>query len=418
MKFSKLTSALFVASALTITCAPMSAAVAAPDAAKIAERKARKTQVMSEKTGKQVAKAFELYSQEKANEAIALLEQLDPKEDFDRAYLWRFLGQLYLDKDQTKALQLMEKAVKLDVLGFKDQADLLRASGDLNMMAEKFDRAIGYYEQWKNFTGEQDGEVEFRIANAYYRLKQFAKIIAPADRAIELAKKLKSDPYELKFAAYIELKQNKKAIEVSETLVTLFPAEKRFWVQLGQMYAMDERYDRALSLLELAYKEGLLKTENEIKLLAQLYNNNELPYRAAALLEKHVNAGLIKKDRASLKAIASAYGAAREFDKAAKFYAILGDLEGDGDSYRLQGFNLLMANRNAEAVTALNKALEKGVKERGKVHVDLISAYFYQGKMREAHQQVQLARQNGQEKVANSWGPYVKERAEKKGIKL
>ena len=77
-----------------------------------------------------------------------------------------------------------------------------------------------------------------------------------------------------------------------------------------------------------------------------------------------------------------------------------------------------MANKNAEAVTALQKALELGVKDKGKVHVDLISAYFFQGKMREAYHHVEMARQNGQAKLAASWGPYVKERAAKKGITL
>lgn len=418
MKFSKLTSALIVAAAFGIAAAPLSSAIAAPDAAKIAERKARKSQAISEKVGKPISKAFELYNANQVNEAIAILEPLQPTEAFDKAYLWRFLGQLYIDKNPAKALDLMEKAVKLDVLSFNDQAGMIRTVADLNMMANKPDKAISYYEMWKDFSGEQDPTVELRIASAYYQLKQYSKIIAPADRAIALYPAPKVEPYEMKFAAYYELKQNKKAIEVLETLLTLFPKEKRFWVQLGQFYSIDEQHERALALFDLAYKEGLLKTDNEIKMLAQLYNNNNLPYRAAALLEKHMNAGLVKKERTTLTAIASSYGAAREFEKAAKYFGMLGDTENDGEAYRRQGYNLLMANKNAEAASALTKALEKGVKERGKVHVDLISAYFYQGKMREAHQQVLLARQNGQEKMANSWGPYVRERAEKKGIKL
>ena len=116
--------------------------------------------------------------------------------------------------------------------------------------------------------------------------------------------------------------------------------------------------------------------------------------------------------------IASSYSSAREFEKAAKFYGMLAAKENDGEAYRRQGDALAMANKNAEAATALQKALEAGTKDKGKVHVSLIGAYFYQGKMREAYQQVLLARQHGQEKMANSWGPYVKERAEKKGIKL
>lgn len=418
MKFSKLTSALLMAAAVTVATAPLSSAYAAPDMAKIAERKAKKSQAVGEKVGKPLGKAFELYNAGDIKGAIAILEPIQPSADYDKAYLWRFLGQLLIEKDQTRALNMMEKAAKLDVLSFNDQRDLLRTVADLNTMAGKFPQALEYYNKWKDFTGEHDATIEMRIANCYYQMKEYAKVIAPADRAIEAFTKPNKEPYTMKFAAYYELKQIKKAIEVLETVLTLFPGEKQNWVYLGQFYAMDEQPEKALAILDLAYKQGLLKTENEIKSLANLYNQNNLPYYAAALLEKHLTSGLLKKDRSNLMAIATSYNSSREFVKSAKYFGVLAEQEKDGDAYRRQGDSLAMADKNSEAIAAFNKALDLGVKDRGKVHASMIAAYFYQGKMREAYQQVQLARQHGQEKIANSWAGWVKERAEKKGIKL
>lgn len=418
MKFSKLTSALLMAAAVGIAAAPLNSAVAAPDMAKIAERKAKKSQAVGEKAGKAIGKAYELYNAGDVKGAIAILEPIQPTADFDKAYVWKFLGQMLLDKDQSRALSLMEKAAKLDVLSFNDQRDLLRNVAELNMMAGKYEQALNYFNKWMDFTGEKDATIELRIANCYYQMKQYAKVIAPADRAIAALPKPNKDPYTMKFAAYYELKQIKKAIEVLETLVVLFPEEKQNWVYLGSFYLTDEQPEKALAILDLAYKQGLLKTENEIKNLANLYNQNNLPYYAASLLEKHVNSGLLKKDRTNLNSIATSYNAAREFAKSAKYFGILGELEKDGDAYRRQGDTLTMIDKNSDAIVAFNKALDLGVKDRGKVHASMIGAYFYQGKMREAHQQVQLARQHGQEKMANSWAGWVKERAEKKGIKL
>jgi len=418
MKFNKLTSALMVFAAVGIAALPVSSALAAPDAAKIAERKARKSQAVGEKVGKAIGKAYELYGQNKVGEALALLEPLEAANTFDKAYLDKFIGQLYIERDAAKSLNYMIKAVQPDVLGFTDQATLLRNIGDLSLMQKKYEQAITYYNKWSDFTGELDANVDLRIANAYYEMKQYAKVIAPADRAIAHSKTPRKEPYQMKFASYYELKQIKKAIEVLETMLPIFPNEKQSWVMLGQFYSMDEQYEKALAIIDMAYKQGLLKTENEIKLLANLYNNNNVPFKAAAILEKHMTAGLLKADRAILMSIASSYSSAREFEKAAKFYGMLASKENDGEAYRRQGDALAMANKNAEAASALQKALELGTKDKGKVHVSLIGAYFYQGKMREAYQHVLLARQHGQEKMANSWGPYVKERAEKKGIKL
>ncbi|MDZ7903779.1 MAG: hypothetical protein U5L01_15120 [Rheinheimera sp.] len=418
MKFNKLTSALMICAAIGVVSLPVSTAFAAPDAAKIAERKARKSQAVGEKVGKAIGKAYELYGANQIAEAIAILEPLEPTNAFDKAYLARFLGSLYVEKNPEKAIKYLKEAIKPDILSFTDQAAALRNLADLSIMAKKYQDAIGYYNKWLDFTGELDPNVEMRIANCFYEMKQFNKVIAPADRAIAHFKEPKKEPYIMKYASYYELKQTKKVIEVLEEAVVIFPKEKTFWVQLGNFYSADEQFAKALAVIDMAYKQGYLTTENEIKLLANLYNNNNVPYKAAATLEKHLKSGLVKKDRAILMSIASSYNSAREFEKAAAFFGQAAQLSSEGDIYRRQGNAYLMANKNADAVTALQKALELGVKDKGKVHVDLISAYFFQGKMREAYQHVELARQNGQAKLAASWGPYVKERAAKKGITL
>ncbi len=418
MKFNKLTSALMICAAIGVVSLPVSTAFAAPDAAKIAERKARKSQAVGEKVGKAIGKAYELYGNNQIAEAIAILEPLEPTNAFDKAYLARFLGSLYVEKNPEKAIKYLKDAIKPDILSFTDQAAALRNLADLSIMAKKYQDAIGYYNKWLDFTGELDPNVEMRIANCFYEMKQYNKVIAPADRAIAHFKEPKKEPYIMKYASYYELKQIKKVIEVLEEAVVLFPKEKTFWIQLGSFYSADEQFAKALAVVDMAYKQGYLTTENEIKLLANLYNNNNVPYKAAATLEKHMKSGLVKKDRAILMNIASSYKTAYEFEKAAVYYGQAAQLANEGDIYHRQGNALLMANKNAEAVTALQKALELGVKDKGKVHVDLINAFFYQGKMKEAYRHVELARQNGQEKMAANWGSYVKERAEKKGIKL
>ena len=127
---------------------------------------------------------------------------------------------------------------------------------------------------------------------------------------------------------------------------------------------------------------------------------------------------MLKKDRSTLSSIASSYNSAREFDKAALYFGELAKLENDGESYRRQGTALLMAGKESAAVPALQKALEIGVKDKGRVHMALMEAYFYQAKLKDAYRHNQLARDNGQAKAANSWASYIRERAEKKGIAL
>lgn len=419
-KMTTLTSALIVLA--SFGAATLSSyAVAAPDPKKIEERKNRKSSAVGEKVGKAIGKAYELYGAEKLNEAIAVLSDVESSNEFDMAYLNRFLGNIWAAKDEKKAINYLRQAIKPDVLSFTDQAAALRLLADLLLSDKQYNEAIKTYNQWLDFTGEKEANVYLRIASAYMEMKQYQKVIEPADMAIALQDKAKPNagPYTLKFSAYFEMKNNKKAIEVLETTVKIFPSEKRWWTYLAQFYSIEEQYDKALVTLEVAAMQGMLDSANEYKLLAQLYSNANIPYKAGTTLEKHIKSGLIKKDKTMLNSMASSFQAAREMDKAAQYYGESAQLDNDGDAYRRQGSSLILAEKYSAAVVALNKALEAGVQAKGPVYLALVEAYFYQNKFKDAYQAVQKAKADPKyARQAASWESYIKERASKNNVTL
>ena len=419
-KMTTLTSALIVLA--SFGAATLSSyAVAAPDPKKIEERKNRKSSAVGEKVGKAIGKAYELYGAEKLNEAIAVLSDVESSNEFDMAYLNRFLGNMWAAKDEKKAINYLRQAIKPDVLSFTDQAAALRLLADLLLSDKQYNEAIKTYNQWLDFTGEKEANVYLRIASAYMEMKQYQKVIEPADMAIALQDKAKPNagPYTLKFSAYFEMKNNKKAIEVLETTVKIFPSEKRWWTYLAQFYSIEEQYDKALVTLEVAAMQGMLDSANEYKLLAQLYSNANIPYKAGTTLEKHIKSGLIKKDKTILNSMASSFQAAREMDKAAQYYGESAQLDNDGDAYRRQGSSLILAEKYSAAVVALNKALEAGVQAKGPVYLALVEAYFYQNKFKDAYQAVQKAKADPKyARQAASWESYIKERASKNNVTL
>ncbi|KKL00762.1 hypothetical protein EIK76_15495 [Rheinheimera mesophila] len=419
-KMTTLTSALIVLA--SFGAATLSSyAVAAPDPKKIEERKNRKSSAVGEKVGKAIGKAYELYGAEKLNEAIAVLSDVESSNEFDMAYLNRFLGNMWAAKDEKKAINYLRQAIKPDVLSFTDQAAALRLLADLLLSDKQYNEAIKTYNQWLDFTGEKEANVYLRIASAYMEMKQYQKVIEPADMAIALQDKAKPNagPYTLKFSAYFEMKNNKKAIEVLETTVKIFPSEKRWWTYLAQFYSIEEQYDKALVTLEVAAMQGMLDSANEYKLLAQLYSNANIPYKAGTTLEKHIKSGLIKKDKTMLNSMASSFQAAREMDKAAQYYGESAQLDNDGDAYRRQGSSLILAEKYSAAVVALNKALEAGVQAKGPVYLALVEAYFYQNKFKDAYQAVQKAKADPKyARQAASWESYIKERASKNNVTL
>ena len=116
-----------------------------PSAEEIQQRKDnRRNLTVSERVGRRIMSAFELYSeQEDIKGAIAELEDTEPREAFDQAYVDRFLGNLYAADDRIDdAYMRVTRAADADVLGWSDQASALKLAADLSLQVEDYEAAL------------------------------------------------------------------------------------------------------------------------------------------------------------------------------------------------------------------------------------------------------------------------------------
>lgn len=395
-------------------------AYAKPDQAKIEARKKAKSQLPSESVGKKLVKAFELYGEEKLDEALALLREVQPSRDFDKASVDRFIGQMLAMQGKNKdAMKYLRSAVKLDLLNFTDQASLMMVYAQVLRQEKMYKDSVAAYEAWYDFTGEENGDVFLAIASNYYEMKQMDKIIDPADRAIAAFKKPNKGPYQLKVAAYYEQKKFKELVAVAEVIVEKFPEDASSWVSLAQFYTLVEKNDLALQTAVLAHRQGFIKTEAQVKMLASLYASQDVPFKGAALLEKFMKDGVVKKDKVNLTAMAGYFQNAREYKKAAMYFGEAAKLDNDGDLYYKQGSMLDLVEQYDQAVASYEKALENGASKKGTIYVAIGTAHFYQNRLRDAAAAFQKALSDDNVKRnASSWLAYTKETAERRGVKL
>ena len=415
----KMSAVALVLSAGAVLSAPVAFAQSSPVVCPGYEK--GKTTLVGERTGKKVQKAFEFYSEDQIDEALNILYDIDPSEDFDAAYVNRFIGNLLAAQEGqgTKAMGYLVSAVEPKVLNDLEHAQTLKLLGDLSMQENKYTDAIKWYKAWMDFTCKEDPDVYTRLAQAYYESKQLDKMIEPADRAIALYEKPNKNPYVLKLTSYYERKMYPQTISVAEELVTQFPDEGRWWTQLGFFYLLVEDYKKGLSTFEMAYIQGYLKKANEIKTLAQLFQTNGMPFKAAQILEKYVKSGLLEGDADMLASIANAYHQAKNYSTAAQYYARAAEKSSDPEHYRKQGTLLLVAEDYKGAIRALNKALERGVENPEKVHFTLMEANFYAGNFKAAYNHVQEAKKDRSlRRNAMAWEPYIKEKAKNRGINI
>ncbi len=417
MMFKKILTSLVVVSSLVVVQLPVAGNAMAAEAKK-EEKKKRPTQLVGPSVGKKVGKAFESYSADDIDGALVILLDIEAKKDYDKAYVSRFIAVMYATKgDEVKAIEYLKKAVAPDILNEGDQGEALKLLADLQMQTKAYKEALKNYHAWMDFTGKSDGNTWVKIAQAYTELKQLEKVTAPADKAIvAFGDKQNQNPYVLKIQAYYERKKYPEAIDVLETVLQVFPENKIWWTQLGMFYLLVEDYQKGLAVLDLAYKQGFLDKESQIKTLASLYASNEIPYKAATLLEKHIDSGLVKRDDQNVATLANAWHAAMHIDKAAKYYGELAKMTNDAKYYRKQGMLLKQDEQFKKSIAALNKALELDKKDEGKVHMSLAESYFYLENYKKAYAAIQKAMKDPKTKrAARGWVGFIKDTAKRKG---
>jgi tetratricopeptide (TPR) repeat protein len=392
------------------------------------QKDSRSNQAVSERVGRRLMNALDMYTEEKdVKGAIEMLEDTDPSDDFDRAYVNRFLGNLYAaDEQYQRAVTLVKQAADANVLGWSDHAAMLKLVADLSLQLEQYETALQYYGKWLQFTGEADADVFMRIANSYYQLKQYDKIIQPADLAIKsfAAKgEPNRNPYIMKVASYYERKMYPEAAAVLESGLAVLPGEKVWWNQLGMIYMLMERFEKSLQTMEIAYLAGYFDKETHYKALVQLYSNMGIPYKAAMIMEKHIKAGDVEAIAKNYQMVASNYEQSREYDKAAVAYGLAAKAETEAEEranmYRRQGTAYLRAEQYTKAVDAYVKALNNGIEKEGPVYMSITEAHFYNNNFREALKSVQEAKKfSDQRRNASSWEQYIRQKASNRGVSL
>jgi tetratricopeptide (TPR) repeat protein len=422
---NKIFISLLVIGSVTIAHLPLSSSAYAIGAEK-ADKPKRTTQLVGAAVGKKVSKAFEAYNVEtedgsNVDNALALLLDIRAKKDYDVAFLNRFIGVMYAQKgDEKKSIEYLNKAVEPDILNESEQAESLKLIGDLQMQVQGYKEALVAYDAWMDFTGKSDANVWMKIAQANLELKQYAKVVPAADNAIaDLGDKVNQNPYVLKLNSYYERKMFKECVEVLETAVQVLPNVELFWTQLGSFYAMIEDYPKSLSTMDLAYKKGFLVKESQIKMLANLYAQSEIPHKAALLLEKHIDSGVVKRDDKNIFTLANTWHAAQHIDKAAAYYGELAKMTNLSKHYSKQGMLLNQDEQFSKAIVALKKAIELGVKNPGRLNQSIAESYFYLGNYKQAYVYIQKALDDPRSRrTAKGWISFIKDTAARKKVSI
>ncbi len=273
---------------------------------------------------------------------------------------------------------------KQDSAGVIAKADQIAARSDANAYEKSFAyqlagsaaadlddqaRAADYFKKAIEANGLDNNshfQVMHNLAVVQYGQEKYADALATLDRFLAETKETKPEYQSLRAAILGNMGRNAEAAKIFEELIAKNPDDKRVLMNAVASYQQADQFDKANALLEAAYKRGQLTDAKELRALYVGYMNAERWKDAQAVIDDGMTKGVLTASPDLAKDLMvlgqNAYYKGSDNDAIA-LYRKAASMATDGEAYLNLAKILRDQGKIAEAKSAAQQALDKGVKK-------------------------------------------------------
>ncbi len=347
-------------------------------------RSTRKVDSLRAPIYERISKAQEKIEKGERDEAVKDLTKLldDKLNDYETAIVYQILAtSIYIEQERYKeAIAEFEKILKLERIPESLEIASLQTLAQLYLVDEQYQKSIDYMKRWMTTQTDPGPSPYFFMAQAYYSLDDFQNVIPNIEKAIELSRARGEEPkenwYLLARAAYFEIGNYQKVRDILEFLTVNFE-KPEYWLQLAAVYSELGEEQNQFSVMEVAYRQGYLDTERSLINMAQLYLYNNVPIKAAWVIEKGIKDGLIEKSGENYEILGQAYLNAQEMVKAETPLRLAAEASDDGEIWMRLGQVYAEQEEWQAALDPLQKAINSDdLKTPGFAYLLIGQTYF------------------------------------------
>lgn len=318
-------------------------------------------------TFEKLMEAQELTEAGNHTEALAVLDALKARgkvSGYGKSQMWNFYAFIYASKeDFPNAINAYKEVIAVEETPDALALQAKYTIGQLYFHLEKYELCIQYINEWLKEVEKATPTGHIMLAQAYYELKDYDKALVNVDKAVDLevaaGRVVKENWLRLKSALYYDKGDYQNTAKTYELLVKLYP-KTNYLKQLAGMYGELGNDMRRLTVYDSIYLNGSMEKGSDILNLAYMFLGQNVPYKAAKIIEKGMNDGKIEKTQKNIETLGNAWAQANQHDKAIPVLEQAAKLATDGKLYaRLAGV-YFDAGEYEKSAEAASKAAEKG----------------------------------------------------------
>jgi tetratricopeptide (TPR) repeat protein len=319
-------------------------------------------------TGKRLKGAMTALEEERYEDARGILSHLNPTRlnEFEQSRV----EQLRANIDQAQgryadAREHLKNAVASGGLNEEEASTARMQIAQFSLAQQNWTQAVEDLRNWFAHAETPSAQAYYLLGAAYYQQQRYDLALEPTSKAVEISDTPQENWLQLLLALRIMREEYEEAVPVLMRLVAGHPERKNYWTQLTSVYSALGQYENATATMQLAYDNGLLTDDAEIRRLAELLIHTGIPRRAADLLELAIaKQNRFRDDPKAHELLGNCWIAAREYKKAIAPLARAAELATSGDSFVRLAEVQIQLEEWAKASESLQDGLRKGGLER------------------------------------------------------
>ncbi len=318
----------------------------------------------SAKSGEKVNAANEFMNADNFNAAIGVLNEALAIPDltpYERSITYQILGSAYNEVGNTQAsLDSFQNSLNAGGLNAQESESIELVVAQLLIQAERYSEGATRLEAYLRRGGQEKPVYVELLTQAWVQDENYGRALPWAEKWFRNASPKERKHFDLLNFLYNNLGQTGKQADIVKEMIGRWPEDKTLWDTWASMLANGGREQEAFEVTKMLYLGGALNDETDLMKVVQYYSFYDMPYQAAQILEREMQAGRISRSTDRLKQLSNLFRQAREYKRAIPILEQAASSSGDAKIYADLGEALYNEGECADSEKAFREAINRG----------------------------------------------------------